>query len=149
MVLVALGAARTKAQKTRSIAALTQLRTQMESDYDGASYLNNVGKNGLSAVAVTSGTPSGYSEMSVTASTTGNYLSLYNDYKDNGGTTPTGTLAATAGYTAGFVLMFDASSYLIAGLPKGETKYYCIDSTGTIKPNSFTTWPTSTTCPAA
>jgi len=120
VVLVSLNSARAKGKDVRVVTAIQQLRTQIESDYNGSNY-------------------SGSFSAANTILATGNYATLTGDITTNGGNfaaVTTGTYPTLTAYA------------LYGGLPSSgatPTKYFCIDSTG--KTNQVATARTAATCP--
>lgn len=103
VVLVSLQSARKKGNDTRVIANVQQMRTQLESDYNGSAYPTITAADTVPA--------------------TGNYVTLAADATANNGGVTAILLRTNA--TSPF------TTYAIYGrLPSDSTKYFCIDSTG-------------------
>jgi prepilin-type N-terminal cleavage/methylation domain-containing protein len=119
VVLVSLNSARSKGKDARVISDVNQLRTQLETDYTGSSYSNNLTTTGWSTGAATSS----------------NYNTLIADAGTQGG--PINVVTANNPVTA----------YALYGkLPSQTTAtYFCIDSTG--KTNPAASANTTSTCP--
>lgn len=120
VVLVSLNSARSKGKDARVVSSIQQLRTQIESDYNGSSY--NASFSAANTLLAT-----------------GNYSTLTTDITNNGGTF---NAVTTGTYSTGLT-----AYALYGGLPSSgstPTRWFCIDSTG--KTNQQNTNNTGATC---
>ncbi len=118
VVLVSLNSARKKGNDTRVISDVNQIRTALETGYNGTSY-PDLAANALSA--------SGPNATNLTA--------LSTDLSSQGG-----TLKVVTNATSPFV-QYSISSPLVSN----TASYFCVDSTG--KAETTSTAPSAVTCP--
>ncbi len=115
VVLVSLNSARSKGKDARVVSDVQQVRTALESGYNGAGYPDIIGNavNGTNILASVTGT----------SATANAITTLISDASSQGGAL---TIRVNSG-TANAV----SSVYAVYGqLVSDNTKYFCIDSTG-------------------
>ena len=139
VVLVSLQSARKKGNDSRVISDVQQLRTLAESTYNGSKY-NDTGAGLIANTAAQNTAPVAGTGLNVSNNTVASQLST--DATNNSGAVfaITNTTLATDAVTA----------YAIYGqLPSttGNTRYFCIDSTGATNPSANA--HTAATCPTA
>ena len=118
VVLVSLNSARKKGNDTRVISDVNQIRTALETGYNGTSYPD------LAANALSASGPNA-----------ANLTSLSTDLSSQGG-----TLKVVTNASSPFV-QYSISSPLVSN----TASYFCVDSTG--KAETTSTAPSAVTCP--
>jgi len=138
VVLVSLQSARKKGNDTRVISSVQQLRTAMESDYNGSNYIGSFGTPVGATYAFRAATP--YSELLTDIASNGFSGVAYGSAID--GASANGLIIVTNGAAAANAWTTNPTAYAIRGrLPSSgtpaasATKVFCIDSTGKTNPS--------------
>jgi prepilin-type N-terminal cleavage/methylation domain-containing protein len=141
VVLVSLQSARKKGNDTRVISNVQQLRTQLESDFNGSKYpLTCVAAAPCVLTTAADGTIAA-ATGSWGAGASSNYATLAKDIYEQSGNSSV-TIVVTPGASGA------VTAYAISGkLPSytAANTYFCIDSTGATK-SSTTAAPNTVTC---